>query len=148
MASNIICLLRQLFLCQEQYGRAQVKHLGISPAQGMTLHYLFSCGAQTVSATQLHKEFGVSKSAISSTLKNLQEKGYLKERRHPEDDRKKQIILTDKAYALKAQLDQELAEQQACLCEGIPPQRLAALENELHTMLHNVRQQISRRTEP
>ena len=39
MASNIICLLRQLFLCQEQYGRAQVKHLGISPAQGMTLHY-------------------------------------------------------------------------------------------------------------
>lgn len=96
----------------------------------------------------LHKEFGVSKSAISSTLKNLQEKGYLKERRHPEDDRKKQIILTDKAYALKAQLDQELAEQQACLCEGIPPQRLAALENELHSMLHNVRQQISRRTEP
>ena len=145
MEINIALLLKQLFLSLEQYARKQMKDFNISPSQGLALNYLFSQKDRTVYATDLHAQFGISKSAVSSTLKGLKKKGYLQMISTPEDDRKKQITLTAKAYAIKKQMDTSFVQLQNRLCQGISPENLEKLENELTIMLQNMRQQTIRR---
>lgn len=147
MENTILLLLKQLNLCLEQYGRDHMKNLDISPSQSLALDYLFSQKSHAVYATELHEKFGISKSAISATLKGLKQKGYLKMVINPEDDRKKQIVLTSKAYEIKKQIDAGLLEQQARLCRQIPEQHLEILENALQIMIHNIKQEPVRRKE-
>lgn len=145
MESNIVLLLRQIDVFLEQYGRGQMKSLDLSPSQGLALAYLLSRKGQTVFATELHEKFGLSKPAISATLKGLKQKGYLDMRATPADDRKKQILLTAKAYAMEKQINECLREQQNLLCENIPREQLEILKKGLHTMLENMKRETIRR---
>ena len=89
MNGNIVLLLKKLNLALEQCGREHMKRLDISPSQGLALSYLFSREGYVTYSTQLHKQFGISKPAISSTLKGLKKKGYLEMVVNEADDRKK-----------------------------------------------------------
>lgn len=147
MENNLVLLLRQLSLSLKQYGRDQMKSLEISPSQTLVLDYLFSRRGHAIYATELHEKFGISKSAISSTLKGLRQKGYLEMESNPEDDRKKQLVLTPKAYAIEKQINAGLEEQQKRLCREIPKEHLEILENGLRTMVVNLKRETKRRKE-
>ena len=143
MEDNLILLLKQLNISLDQYSRSQMKrlpHADLSPSQGFVLDYLFSQRGGIVYATDLHEKFRISKAAISSILKDLKQKGYLEMAANPEDDRKKQLLLTPKAYAVHEEIDAFLLAQQRQLCRGIPPQHLAVIAAGLRTMIANVRQ--------
>ena len=105
------------------------------------LQYLLSAGQEPIYAVDLHEALGVSKSTISATLTALREKRYVQLEGNPEDDRKKQILLTDKAVAMGEKLDASLQWQERQLCRGISSQRLKNLEEDLTMMLANVRQE-------
>lgn len=139
MQGNLMWTLKQLHLYLEQYGRLQMKAIDISPAQGIVLQYLLSQKSQAMYAVDLHAALGISKSTISSTLRGLKQKGYLIMTENPADDRKKQIVLTDKAFDMKKTIDASLQEQQKQLCKAISPQRLKWLEDDLTIMLTNIR---------
>lgn len=141
MEGNILLLLRQLNISLEQYGREQMKNLKLSPSQRLTLDYLLSRKGDTVYATDLHRQFGISKSAISATLKGLKKQGYLDMLINPEDDRKKQIVLTSKAYAAEQQINAGVEEQQNRLCREIPREHLKILEEGLQTMIRNMKKE-------
>ena len=145
MEDNILFLIKHLSLSLKQYGREQMKELGLSLAQSQALGYLLSQKGRTVYATELHEKFRISKSAISATLKGLKEKGYVKMAASPKDDRKKQIVLADKAYELQARIDGNLLKQQTILCRGIPQQRLQIMEDGLHAMIENLQTESERR---
>lgn len=147
MDQNIILLLKQLNLSLEQYGRNQMKNLDISPSQSLVLEYLFFRNGDIVYATELHEKLGISKSAISSTLKGLKKKGYVETATNPEDDRMKQIFLTPKAFAMKERIESGLQEEQRHLCREIPSQHLEIMKKGLNTMIHNLRQESARRKE-
>lgn len=138
MQRTLMWTLKQLNLSLEQYGREQMEALGISPTQGITLHHLLSRKDQMVYAVDLHEALGLSKSAVSDTLKALKQKGYLTMTVNPNDDRKKQIVLTDKAYELEDKLSASLREQQERLCKTISEQRLKQLKADLEIMLLNL----------
>ena len=104
--------LKQLHISLEQYGRLQMKEMELSPTQGIVLQYLLSAGQEPIYAVDLHEALGVSKSTISATLTALREKGYVQLEGNPEDDRKKQILLTDKAVAMGEKLDASLQWQE------------------------------------
>lgn len=135
--ANIPVLIKQLGLSLDQYERAQLRGLGISPPQGLMLHYLFE-HPSPVCATQLQACFGLSKSAVSATVQGLRQKGYLVTSAHPQDDRKKCIYLTDKAYAMQRHMEENLRRQQIQLCRNIPSERLEILEHDLRSMLQNL----------
>ncbi len=145
MEIQIILLLKQLSLSLEQYGREQLKSLGISPTQGIALDYLLSQQGRTRYASQLHHDFGISKPAISATLKGLKKKGYVETAVNPEDDRKKQILLTPKAREIEKKINENLLEQQAQLCRGIPEQQLVIFSDVLRAMIRNVKREPVRR---
>ncbi len=140
MKNNVILLVRQLNHSLEQCGREQMKRLDISPSQGLALHYLLSRTGHTVYATELHEKLGISKSAISSILKALKKKGFLDMASAVKDDRRKQIILTEKAFETEKQIEQSLAEQHNRLCRNIPKQNLEISETVLLSMISNIKQ--------
>ncbi len=74
MEENIILLLKQLSLALEQRGRNRLKHSELSPSQSFVLDYLFSQQDGAVYAAKLRAKLGLSKSALSSLLKDLQKK--------------------------------------------------------------------------
>lgn len=135
---KIILLLKQVNLSLEQYRRAQMKELDLTPSQGLALAYLFEQNGHPVCATELHEQFGVSKAAISTTLHALRQKGYVEFCGTMDDVRRKPVTLTEKAYAVQRTLDEGLAAQQKALCKDIPPAVMAAMESGLHTMLQNI----------
>lgn len=142
MQRNMMWILKQLHLTLEQYGKAQMQDVGLSPTQGILLHYLLSHKGREIYGVDLHETLGISKSSVSSTLKALRQKGYITTKGDPQDDRKKQIILTDKAYRTEHRIRNGLSAQQKRLCQGISPQRLQWLEEDLEQMLDNTRKEL------
>ena len=140
MSTKLIPLLRQLNLCLEQRGRAQMQPLGLSTSEGLTLCYLLHNTGHDLCASQLHQQLGVSKAALSATLKSLCRKGYLVMEIFPDDDRKKRISPTPKALELRHRIDEQMLEHSAGLCRGIPPGELAVTEHALDVMLRNLKQ--------
>lgn len=140
MREKIMWKLKQLHISLEQYGRLQMKEMELSPTQGIVLQYLLSSRQEPIYSVDLHEALGISKSTISATLTVLREKGYVQLEDNPEDDRKKQILLTDKAVAMGEKLDASLQWQERQLCRGISSQCLKNLEDDLTMMLANVRQ--------
>ena len=138
MQSNLMWTLKQLNLALEQYGREQMKDMGITPTQGIVLHYLLSQKNRNVYAIDLHTALGISKSAISSTLKSLKQKGYVMMVENPTDDRKKQIVLTDKTFKAEKRIASSLTNQKEYLCRGISEQHMQQMEFILKTMLSNL----------
>ena len=142
MQQNVMWTLKQLYLALEQQGKLRLKNIDLSPTQGVVLHYLLTHKEQDIYGVDLHTILGISKSSISSTLKALKQKGYLKMKVNPLDDRKKQIVLTDKAYNAQQLIDSGLIEQEKILCKEIPEQRLEFLEKDLDKMLWNLKSEI------
>lgn len=94
MSQSIMRALKQLHLAMEQYGKMQMRHMDLTPAQAALLYYLLTHKEQGNCGIQLHTTLGISKSSVSSTLKALRLKGYICTKGNPLDDRKKQILLT------------------------------------------------------
>lgn len=142
MQRNLMWTLKQLHLSLEQYGKAQMKELDLSLTQGIVLHYLLAHEDQAIYAVDLHATLGISKSSVSSALKSLKQKGYLRMAENPKDDRKKRIVLTDKAHHAERAIEASLARQQERLLKAIPDQHLKWLEDDLNLMLSHVNRQI------
>ena len=75
MKATIALLLRQVCSSAEQYGRACMKDWDLSPAQGFVLDHLLAQQGEAC-ATELHRQFGISKSTLSELLNSLRKKGY------------------------------------------------------------------------
>ena len=99
MEATLLWTLRQLYHSLERQGRQSMRELELSLGQAIVLCWLLSQKGEHVCAADLHKALGLSKSALSSTLKELQAKQYLLTVETPEDDRKKVLVLTARAFA-------------------------------------------------
>lgn len=142
MQRNFVWTLKQLHILLEQYGKRQMQGMDLTPTQSILLHYLLAHKGQEICGVDLHTTLKISKSSVSSTLKALKQKGYVSLREDPLDDRKKQIVLTEKAYNAEQLIQSSLLRQQKYLCEGIPTQRLQYLEEDLEQMLCNLKKEI------
>ena len=91
--------------------------MGLSPTQEVLLHYLLTHCQQDIYGTDLQAVLGISKSSVSAALKALRQNGYLTLQDDPRDDRKKQIILTGKAYGAEQAIREGLKLQQR---EAVP----------------------------
>ena len=98
-------LLKKLNLGLESDINADMTELGVTAAQCDVLAYLMSRAGQEVGPTDLHRDLGISKAAVSALLKKLRGKGLLNVEADPQDDRRKRICLLPEAWKLNDQLD-------------------------------------------
>lgn len=94
---------------------------------------------ETLSLSSLARESGFSKATICATLKGLRKLGYVKMRMDNADNRRKDIILTERAREIEPDVRQYIAEFNRAVCKGIPEQELQSFERYLRTVLQNVR---------
>lgn len=139
MEATLLWTLSQLYHSLNRQGRQSMRELELSLGQAIVLCWLLSQKEECVCAADLHKALGLSKSALSSTLKELQAKQYLLTAETPEDDRKKLLVLTARAFDAEEKLWTSLREQQQRLCGDIPAQRLDQVERDLEAMLQRMK---------
>ena len=142
---SIVILVKQLHAALEQCAKDQLECCSRSPSQGLILGYLFSRKGESSYSVDLHAHLGVSKSAISSGLKKLRQSGFIQLLENPEDDRKKRIVLTEKALDLQKEIDESLLKRDELLCYGISEEELARTRHCLLTMRENLRKENERR---
>ena len=83
MQGTTLFRLRQLNLALEQTSRPCLAELGLTSAQAVVLLWFLRRGGSGACASELHRQLGVSKAALSATLKNLRRSGYLDTVRDP-----------------------------------------------------------------
>lgn len=142
MQKNLMWTLKQVNLSLEQYGRLEMQDIDLSPTQGIVLYSLLTTKEKELYSTDLHDLLGISKASVSSTLKVLKQKGYIRMEENLKDDRKKTIVPTSKAYHAEPLIKARLLKQQKRLCGEIPKQRLKRLEEDLDQMLCNLKKEI------
>ena len=142
--SNILWLLKQLDISLDHYGREKIENGELTQSQFFMLNYLIAQEEHQYHATDIHLNIGISKAAISSNLKSLKQKGYLRLVAAPGDDRKKQIVLSQKAYSAAGMMKASLKKHQTCLCHGISQQNLKILEDSLNIMIANIKRETTR----
>lgn len=132
-------LLKQLKAALEHYERSNIQELDITSGQCIMLHYMFSQGDEDLYATDIHAAFGISRATISTILKSLKKKGYLVMEGDALDDRKKRLILTQKAYEKHEEVEELLRKRGEDMCRGISKQELQTTEQVLCRMLSNLK---------
>ena len=142
MQGNLTWTIKLLHVAVE----GNIQHLvfgndAISSTQAMVLHFLYSLDNSESYAANLCSVMGISSVTISTALKDLRKKGYLKVFADAADDRRKKIVLTPKAFGAQKAIEKHLQMQQALLCRNIPAEHLLWLENDLQTMIQNTKTQ-------
>ena len=115
----IIKLIKKLSISIEHYGKKNMSDLDINTSQGFILYYLLSEKNRTFYARDIHREFGLSKATVSAILKSLKAKGYIVFSGDFNDERRKKIILTDKALTNENNIKEIFNLRKSLLCRGI-----------------------------
>ena len=144
---RINCLLKQIKAALEQYERSNAKNLGITSGQCIMLNHLLSQDSKALYAKDIQKAFGISKATISTILKSLKKKGYLNTEGDIADDRKKRLVLTEKADEKQQEVEDFLKKRGEDMCRGISRQELQLTEQVLCRMLLNLKQTSADRME-
>ena len=58
----------------------------------------------------------------------------------PEDERKKEILLTPKALDIRRRMDEHMRRRRECLCRGISREELETMEDGLEKIVDNMKQ--------
>lgn len=137
---DIIWLLKETGLALTRYDRELLRIGDLTPAENHLLGYFLAHEDLDLCATDLHLIFGISKPTVSALLKSLKKKGYLRIETLPQDERKKRILLTAKAYGVREQIKVALHARQDSLCRGISDQELDILAQTLKKLIANMDQ--------
>ena len=98
---NLLLMFKQLSISLEQYQKSNMQSLDISPAQALILSYLLTKKDSLPVAANMQEELGISRATISMHLKKLRQLGYIQTEDVSADNRKKEIMLTRKAYDIE-----------------------------------------------
>ena len=102
---KIAILIKKAALETEKVQIPFLQSCDLSVAQYKFLKYLYSQPAETVRIVDLEEEYSMTHPAVIDILKVLEKKGYTRRVVNPEDARSKIIVLTEKAYAERHELE-------------------------------------------
>lgn len=137
---RIGCLLRQVNAGLIRYGKSSMEKLDLTPAQSMMLEHLLAQNKKEYCLTDICAETELSKATVSTMLKALRKRGYLVMEANSDDDRKKKIVLTQKAYETQGAVEESLKKRGDCIYNGISKSELENLEHTLNKMIFNLKQ--------
>ena len=143
---NLLLTLRQINICLGLYESEKLVASEMTFAQAFLLNEIFTTDSSCICSTGLCERVGFTRSSISRTLKELRKNGYIKMEMDEDDNRKKHIILTPKAYAAEGLVRNYIENLNGCLVQKIPKHSLEGLENGLRTILVNIQQGTLKRT--
>jgi DNA-binding MarR family transcriptional regulator len=100
----------------------------LRPAHGFAFTRLAPSGA-TVSELAVH--LGMTRQAAGQLVDELEAKGYVTRRPHPDDGRARLVVLTDQGWACTRAAEQAAAETIKLWADALGEERLRALRDDL-----------------
>lgn len=139
----VVTLLRQINSSLSVDARKVPDEIpGLSFAQIYLLSKLFELDKienQPISLSDLAQETGFSKATVCATLKKLRRSGYIQTQMDDADNRRKEIVLTRKAWQATTSIAQYISSFNHALCVGIPQKDLQTTEKSLRMVLQNAK---------
>ncbi|MBO4894918.1 MAG: MarR family transcriptional regulator [Clostridia bacterium] len=134
---EFICVDRLHHACVD----AGIKSLGcdIHRTQHIILMHLHETGG-AASQKEIADRFGISPAAVATTLKSLEERGYIRRKTDGGDSRRNTVELTDSGLKIVEKSHRKFAEADEALIRNLSKEELAALENCLKKMTENMRE--------
>ena len=129
---------RQINIQLEQAANRAMAQKGLTGIQAHLLLYILAHSERGISLTDIHREFGYSMAALSSLVKRLREKAYVRVEPCAQDDRRKLLFGTGKGEEVRDFLDRTILQAQDRLYSGFSPADLAALDRLQKKMLENL----------
>lgn len=136
-----IRLIKILNIRMEEMIDTSMEDCGLTAAQSNVLGFIMDNELDRPNSTDLHRRMHLSKASISVTLKKLREKGFLELRVNPQDDRQKQIAVTEKAWKMKDGIDARFTSLHGCIYRGISGEELVLVTAVLRKMLDNLKEE-------
>lgn len=93
-----------------------------------------------VNQRDLEYALGIKASSVSSLVRNLEQKGFIRCERLPQDTRNKRVLLTDKGMEVRAVLDGARDQAEANLVKGLTEEQQDMLRQCLRQVLENLDQ--------
>lgn len=137
---TIGCKLRQLNAYLTQYGKKSMDKMKLTPAQSMLLEYLLLGRKDEYYLTDICAELGLAKATVSVMLKTLRSNGYLEVKLCSGDDRRRKVVLTDKAFQVQQEIEERIKDRGECVFRGITEEELKVMEGTLDKMISNLRE--------
>lgn len=144
--SDVVTLLKRLNISLQMCGSRSVGEGDVTLSQLLLLDLLLEMEpGQALFSKDLGQKTGISRSTVSSMLKRMKQNGYLEMVADEEDNRRKQIVLTAKAYQARQEAAAVMQNLNQCLCRGLSEQELDCVRSALQTMLQNLQSECERR---
>ena len=96
-------------------------------------------GRESMSLSVLSRKTGFSKATICAALKKLRKAGFVQMEMDDNDNRRKAITLTQRAWRAESSVTQYISALDRTLCAGISPKDLQITERSLMAILENIK---------
>lgn len=114
----------------------------ITYPQSRVLTRLFGqLGKEDVNQRDLEYALGIKASSVSSLVRNLEQKGFIRCERMETDTRNKRVLLTEKGMEVRAVLEDARNQAEAELAKGLTDEELRQLRQYLKRIMENLEQQ-------
>ncbi|WP_294550712.1 MarR family transcriptional regulator [uncultured Pseudoflavonifractor sp.] len=129
---------RWLCIQAEQCIGRRLASTGLTAAQAQILLCLLDRDGQGTLLTEIHRAFGYSMATLSSMVKRLREKGYIRVERCKEDDRRRLLFATEAARRLRPTLEATIQGVHSQLYHGFSQKELFTLDRLQRKLLQNL----------
>lgn len=120
-----------------QIVNAELKPLNLSNSEGDILFHLLSAN-DGISQETLADRLDIGKAAVSRTVGSLEEKGFIRRRRLPEDSRAYRVKLTPKAQKIGERIDHAYRSVYEIALTGIDESELSRFDRFLGIVHRNL----------
>lgn len=137
MEQNIYSLCRNVGLQVENFLQRELSDLNLTPAQANLLLVILNDYPQGTTVTELHEKMGTAKSSLSSLIKPLKQKGYLRTENHQADERVKVLLPTEKLWQTREKLQAAEYHLRAVLRKAVEEEKLVEICETLQRFCRN-----------
>ena len=113
--------IRLLHWCTSQAMNESLAQIGLTSAQGRIMGRLF-LSKEPLCPRDVEREFCLSHPTVSGILSRLEKKGFIELRPDPQDRRRKQIYVLDKASEFAALMNDTIQSTENRLVAGFTPE--------------------------
>ena len=113
---------------------------GFSGSNGWIIGFLAKNQNRPIYQKDFEKEFNVTRSTASRVLMLMEKKGYIERQGVEGDARLKQIIMTDKAWAIERRMTETMSSIEERLRQGFTEEELETLSDYMSRIENNLKQ--------
>ncbi len=111
---------------------------GITASQCAVLNFLYESNKEYINQKDIEKHLNLSNPTVTGLLKRLDEKGYILIMPSTQDKRKKNVYLTQQAYAIQKRIHLSKKKMERSMVRGMKKNEVQALQKYLEKVLINI----------